>query len=268
MNSLYHLIFSTFSSVASSVLYSNPMITGSKRMMTLSLWNILLPTIMLTTNSLQDVSLSGEDSFVVVKFLSVALFNLVMDLYPRKIKYQRLGSNILSLMFGINILEATITQAMNISKSRSILDNTIDLSNSLIGLRLIKYVYNNNNIEFETNRIYSNYSNRFIICYTLWNLLFRIQLIQNSSTLIFLLVSLVTPLYYSLTKKGDWLQIRGYTLLFLMIITFGLTHDFKLLPMYNKKGYNPEWDNSLFITWIQKQWATKLILLLGAFYTL
>ena len=243
---------------------------------TLALWCIIIPCIMLATKATNG-SISGENTFVTLKLISVIVFLLASQFFI-SVKYSK-GSEkwnlvrtvVLLSLFAFNILEACYTQFKNYRLENR---DPVDLVNVFIGIGLVLILLLNfirgsrvlvSSGENNKLTLVSNLGIWFIICYTLWNLLFRIQLIQNTSTVIFFAVSLLLPLILHFNGNGDWLQTRGFTLLFLMIVTFGITPgDGRIFPKYNKDGYEQVIDDENIFTKLQKQeWFKYTLLILG-----
>jgi glucose-6-phosphate-specific signal transduction histidine kinase len=133
--------------------------------------------------------------------------------------YKSIASAVLILFFVVNIAEAC-----SATKDPMILASGIILC--------ISAIINYRQVVITTQTIDSKLSWMFIIAYTFWNFGFRIQLSENTSIIPFTIVSLILPVIAKIYGY-DWLQIRSITLLFVMIITFGINSG-NILPMYNK----------------------------------
>ncbi len=210
------------------------------------LYCILFPIITIYTGAI-NTNISGENTFILIKFLSVIAFLLIL-LYFSVHSYAQTamfkGYHIMSVVFVVllsaNIFEAVIDQG--IESNLSTYDGKINIVGTVIGLLLIAslfYSFPKMSIK-STNKLQlvSNLTFKFIVAYTLWNLLFRIQLVENSSILLFTCVSLIVPIICHVTKTGDWLETRGLTLLLVMLLTMGIgTGQANIFPGYNTSGY-------------------------------
>ncbi len=114
-----------------------------------------------------------------------------------------------------------------------------------------------------------NFDILWILAYTFWNLGFRIQLIENTSILLFFVVSLLLPLVVHIMGIADWMQIRALTLLFLIIINMGIAYGSgSILPIYNKVGYNKTQDENDPITLLFRNQPMKIFLIVATFLCL
>jgi hypothetical protein len=290
------LAFHIFGSLAYTclawVLFAKPLMSDgpNKSLMymvaSVIIWCIIFPIIMIASGATSN-SISGETSFVNIKVISVSVFMIVLQSFIfawcKGYKYPKQMTIVLILLFSINIAEAVYTQYENYKEPPIEQDNntdkTLNIVNAGVGLVqliiLFIWLYKNSSImkvkQARGNIEYSSgLDTWFIIAYTFWNLLFRIQLLSNSSTLLFFCVSLLLPLVVHLTKKGDWLQIRGVGLVALLVFTFGLSNNNgNILPLYNKQGYEEKSDEDLIITKIQKNETFRYtLLILGIITTL
>lgn len=285
----FHLLISLAAPALVWFLFAKPLMTiGPKKSLglmglTVFVWCILFPVIMITTGSTK-LSISGETDFVVVKLLSVAFIMLVFQgfivaSYYKKHINSKTMTWVIGGLFMINILEACYTQFNNYLEPQATSKHVIDVLNPIIGLGLVGIViatYLHRRIEIvrpdkKQIRLDAKLGTWFIISYTIWNLLFRSRLIENTSSLIFATLSLGLPLICHFTKTGDWLQIRGVGLLSLMIFTFGLTpamQNFNLLPVYNKDGYDKPSDNESIISKAQSNDVYRWGMFIAALGTL
>lgn len=197
-------------------------------------WLIFIPTYMLFNDSLNVTLANDNKLFTTIKFLSIVIATLVMQILIVK-KYDKHVNLIIGSLFFVNILEAVVTQFRD-------RDDTVDTLNSVIGIFLLIWLVFNSNIKLKGG-LQSNFNIWYILAYTAWNLLFRSELLQNDAVLLFFGVSLVLPIVSHVTNKGDWLQVRAYTLLTTLILTWGLgSGKWRILPQYNQDGYVEEDD--------------------------
>jgi len=250
-------------------------------LITLLIYCIIIPVMMISNGSIFS-NLSGEQDFMLAKFLSVIAGIIIINgcllykytdfptpflkMLPTWISnkltlpswvskklpsFEIFMSFMITLLLIVNIGEAgyvsfrahvekkqeqdqvTEFQEMNVILGAAAVGLIIALLPNLFGGKLMNYSTENGFLKLD-----SKYGIIFIIAYTIWNLAFRIQLIENTSVLLFFVVSLVLPFAAHILKVGDWMQIRAYTLLFLMIINMGLSYgEGSLFPGYNKTGY-------------------------------
>ncbi len=257
---------------------------------TVIIYCIVIPIIMTVTRAIYD-TISQESIFAIIKMFSVCGCILLMTFYSimyTNIKsdqmgtFQKIMSFLIVLVLIGNILEACWVSYVN--KDSQEFDgvsevpemNIILFSMGLmlcVSLIIGYFVTRNQSITAISStiiiKLVSGLSWSFILGYTFWNLAYRIQLIENTSVLIFLLVSLILPIIAHYSGMGDWLQIRGFTLLFTMIVTLGIAPDNgSELPMYNLQGYNKKQDNNDSITVSSSNKYIKIILLvLGMIFT-
>ncbi len=261
--------------------------------LTILIYCIVIPITMTTTGAIYD-TISHENVFAIVKMFSLCIAILLFTFYAAyygkngQIGFEKMefGQKIISVMLVLvliaNILEACWVSYTNKDALEFDGVNEVPEMNIIIfatGILLcisliIGYFVRRNqimtaSIKGNTINIVSDLSWAFILGYTFWNLAYRIQLIENTSVLIFFFVSLLLPIIAHKTGMGDWLHIRALTLLFVMIVTLGITpNGGSILPMYNLQGYNKKQDNGDPITALQKDKSVKIILLvLGLVFT-
>ena len=243
-------------------------------------WIVAIPITMFATKSYKASLNDDEELFVIAKILSVVLFVVVLHLIfmvsmnLKTFGLQRLNMKavniVLYLILAANILEAVITQISNYSEGK----NPIDLANGILGLLLVIWLgtdayLKKSGMNILTNgssqKLFCNFSLSFIMAYTFWNLLFRSELFKNSSVLLFFGLSLLLPIITHVTGVGDWLQVRAYTLLALMILTWGIGKgEFRIFPQYNEDGYNPEDDEkSMWTIILSQDWYKYTTISLG-----
>jgi Family of unknown function (DUF5692) len=230
---------------------------------------LVVPIAMLCTKSF-DYALSDESTFLVVKMLSLIVFVAVMNYYMARGKIGRFGSCLILLLIVVNIGEACVTQLRNKPEFDSISEvPEANIVNAVSGILMIVGLFvmmlkARSKVSVSSGQVslVNNIPIFFIVAYTAWNLLFRIQLIENESTLLFFGVSLLLPIIMAATGTGDWVYTRVYSLLIVMIITFGFG-PVPIIPDYTKVGYseNPQ---SLIVR-LQKSKATKILLLVVSF---
>jgi hypothetical protein len=202
-----------------------------------------------------NTTISGDNGFITLKLLSVIFFILILLYFSVHTSSQSItfkGYNVMSIVLSslliINIFEAVVDQGSRSNMSNY--EGKLNIVNTVTGLLLIISLIRMNPAmsikSTSTNlSLVSSLTTKFIIAYTLWNLLFRIDLVENSSILIFTSVSLVVPLMCHLLHKGDWLQTRALTLLLVMLLTFGVGYgQYSIFPAYNKLGYDKSADMS------------------------
>lgn len=234
-------------------------------------WVIGIPLTMFITKSYKASLNDDEELFVIAKILSVVMFivvlhvifmvNMNLKTFGLKKINNKIVNVVLYLILAANILEAVITQLSNYSEGK----NPFDLANGILGILLIVWLpfdayIKKSGMNILTNgssqQLMCNFNLLYILAYTLWNLLFRSELFKNSSVLLFFGVSLLLPIISHLTGYGDWLQVRAYTLLALMILTWGIgPGEYRIFPQYNDDGYDPEDDqNSIWTSTLNQDW--------------
>lgn len=220
---------------------------------TLSVWSVIIPTIMLATKAL-DANILDSDKFAIIKFVSVDItlltiqsfiaYNFYFDIVPYDVLNYTLNS-----LFAVNIAEACVTQAM---KKDDIFINRL---NTILGVGLIAYViYSSieNGMDIYNLRLVSGYNSYFVVSYTLWNTLFKIQMGKHSTFPMFFMVSLGLPLIAHFSDLGDWLQFRAVGLLSYIIYTLGITPLYgRIFPFYNKDNYMEDTVLSKFQNYIR-----------------
>jgi len=217
---------------------------------TMFLYCVVFPIITIYTGAI-NTNISGENTFILIKFLSVIAFLLIylyfaVHSYAQHVVFK--GYHIMSLVFvfalGMNIFEAVVDQG--IESNLTTYDGKINTAGTVIGILLIgSLLYSFPKMSVKSTetklQLVCGLTLKFIIAYTLWNLLFRIQLVENSSILMFTCVSLIVPIICHVTKTGDWLQTRGLTLLLAMLLTMGIgTGQATIFPGYNTSGYRSD----------------------------
>ena len=243
-------------------------------------WIIALPITMFATKS-YEVSLDNDDElFVIIKIVSVVAFIVILHIMLTYLyKYKKVDNFwiniILYLIFAANIAEAVGTQMKNSfdDDTGDNKDKYINLFNSIIGIFLIIWLLldfiKGKRMQLSANsnqmKLMCNFNIFFILAYTFWNILFRSQLFKNTSVLLFFGLSLVLPILTHITGYGDWLQVRAYTLLALMILTWGIGEgEARIFPQYNDDGYDKEEDEeSIWTKVLGMDWYRYGMLVLG-----
>lgn len=279
--SMFHIYISIASACLAWILFIKPLTTiGPKKSLYymfsgILVWCIIFPIIMIASKSAYN-SISDEDTFVIVKILSLVVAIIIIQGFIAGSYYgyknNKLMTIVINIILMLNIAEACYTQLYNYINY----DNDHELYNiinPIIGICLIPILIVNiikgsgmsvvkHNMSIN---LYSDIKPWFIIAYSLWNTLFRIHLLPNTSTIIFFIVSIVMPIIIDFTKLGDWLQVRAITLLFIMIITFGLTpNEGNFIPIYNIQGYIKDIDDNNIFSEIQRNNIFKYIILILA----
>lgn len=243
-------------------------------------WVIGIPMAMFITKSYKASLNDEEELFVIAKILSVAIFIVVLhvifiiSMNLKKFNLTKLNNKavniVLYLILAANIFEAVVTQISNFTEN----NEPVDLANGILGLLLIGWLpfdawLKKSGMTITTNgfsqQLACNFSLCYILAYTFWNLLFRSELFKNSSVLLFFGVSLLLPIITHLTGYGDWLQVRAYTLLALMILTWGIgPGEYRIFPQYNDDGYDPEDDKkSVWTETLSKDWYRYTLIAVG-----
>lgn len=245
-------------------------------------WGLILPLTTILTGASSD-STTGEDdeTFTVIKFVSlmVAIFainSFIWYFYINKRKNKNLLTGVLGFIFIANILEACVSQLRKYLDDQDIQRNWSNLFNSIVGfvlcLSVILRLYNNRMDMVcgkTTVDLQSNLGWWIILGYSFWNLLFRSALGEAPVVLLFLVLTLLFPIYTQFTGNGDWLHVRTITLLAYLVLITGLSPgEGRILPIYNNQCYDEENDRSP-LTAIQKTDGYRGTLLgLGAITTL
>ena len=279
---MFHIYFSLASACFAWLLFVKPLTTvgpGKNLYFMLAAligWCFIVPLVMIFSDSVNN-SISGEDSFVIVKLLSLVVAIIVIQGFIAKFYYTKttFGGNfkimtiVINVILMVNIAEACYTQFKNYTTNTD--QKTVyNIINPIIGIGLIvsliinvvkgpgmRVVTSGSNIN-----LFSDLKPWFILAYSFWNVLFRVHLLPNTSTVLFLVVSIILPIVADFAKWGDWLQVRAITLLFIMVVTFGLTNgEGSIVPIYNSEGYNKVIDDENTFSKIQRNDAFKYTLL-------
>lgn len=227
---------------------------------TLIIYCLIIPGIMMADKA-YDLNIYGENEFRLMKFLSVVGAILIIQVGLCYV-YMKDGKgwsvNILTvityILFIINILEASSVSFKN--KDKPDFDGTTELPemNLILGIAsvimvvlLLINVFRGDKVGMSLQGLQSNelrlqcgFSWFMILAYTFWNFGFKIQEIESPLVLMFLVVSLILPVAAKFFKVGDWLQVRGLTLLFAIIVELGFSKDSSIFPLYNKTGYDEQ----------------------------
>lgn len=247
--------------------------------LTAGVWAVVLPTILIATNATSN-SVTGEDDFINVKLISIAFGVLLISGFTSySLNYGKNINRVVGIVLGvvliINILEAVYTQIKNGTEDTDQKEKVINIGNGIVGaglcLVLVYMIYKNTNglvtIPKKTLEISSNFGWYFILSYSFWNVLFRTQLVQNSAVLMFTVTSILLPMLTHYLGVGDWLQMRTYTLLAILVFIYGLTPDDRFLSRYIQDGYNPEEEKELWLVKLQKSYVYKYsFLVLGIIF--
>lgn len=280
--SSFDILISISTACVSWLLFYKPITTiGPKNTiiyswLAVALWAIVLPIILIATKATSN-SLTGEDEFINIKLISIAFGVLLISgftsysfIYGRNIN--RTVSIVLGVVLIINILEATYTQIKNGIEDTDQKEKVINIGNGVVGaglcLVLMYMIYKNTNglitIPKKTLELKSNFGWYFILSYSFWNVLFRTQLVQNSAVLMFTVTSILLPMLTHYLGVGDWLQMRTYTLLIILVFIYGLTPDNRFLSRYIEDGYDPEEEKDLWVVKLQKSYIYKYLFLVLA----
>ncbi len=249
--------------------------------MTLILY-IILPGIIIH-RGLYKFSESGEDNFALMKMFAVIITGLGRELFlayfvlsgnvSKNSKFYTLFTIFMLITLGGNIAEAVYNQISDRNKPE--LDNTtevpeLNIINASMGIILIIVLLI---IVFKGHKIGVNNTSGnlyqitkigypFIIAYTLWNLLFVIQT-GGIPTFMFFCTTLLLPIILEFCGVGDWLHTRGVTLMFFIIVMFGIGKGQEnILPMYNNldnRGIGTDFKDSLQL--FQENKELKIFLL-------
>lgn len=174
-----------------------------------------------------------------------------------KISFEKAMTFLISVLMIVNIGEAGYVSFNAVKENKPEVDNitefqpmnlSLGIMSVILILVLLINIFKSENLMNASYKdgflkLSSNFGWLFILAYTFWNLAFRVQLVENTSVLLFFTVSLLLPIVTHFLKIGDWMQIRAYTLLFLMIINMGLAYgEGSLFPSYNQTGYEKHKD--------------------------
>ncbi len=194
-------------------------------------------------------SLSEENNFALAKIIALIIPVIIREFFlfwhvssgSRNFTYFTYFTIIILV---VNILEASISSYLNIKKPE--LDNVTEVPNlgmvsfingcalcAMLCMMIIRGYRVGMNYDKNSLYIVTKFGPLFIIAYTLWNLLFVIQL-GGLPTLLNFFSTLLLPILVEYSGQGDWLHTRGVSLLFFILITMGIGPDeSNLLPMYN-----------------------------------
>ena len=248
---------------------------------TLLVWCVILPLMAILSGALER-SVSGEGEFVWVKLVSVIVVMLAIQYFIVRYYYNPMKLNrrwmtiILVGLFALNIVEAVYTQTKNYFEPQATDKSVIDLANAVVGVGLLLCLwlyYRKRSMDIGESRnqvwLKSKLETWFLVSYSLWNVLFRSRLVENTSWLMFLTVSIILPLVAHATRSADWLQVRGCGLIVVLLFSFGITKgDGTVLSSYNTETYNKTEDRNSIITRMQQSDSYRWGLLGLAFATL
>jgi len=274
----FHITLSIALSCMFYITFYLPLVKSKKSMiLTFCIWCIVIPIIVVVSGG-SSLSLIDETSFTNIKIISLIVILGFIQLYIYNIgknnkifntKYLTIG--VLSLLI-INILEAVGTQfSQYYNDDTKQVDKVIDLGNSIVGvilsLCLVYIIFmgrKKDQMSVKNLRLYSKIGFWWVLAYTLWNTLFRIQMYQNTVVLIFFVVTMLVPisLYYYTKGNIDFIQFRAGALLFYILLMVGFTKgDGNAFPIYNLIGYNEQVDKNNIITKIQEDEIFRYIIL-------
>jgi len=208
-------------------------------------------------NESYNLDIYGDDTFRLAKFLSVSIAIIIIQIslcytnvHPGK-SATRFLTHVTYLFFVVNILEASAVSFTNLNKPSYDGVNDFPEVNLLLGIVSVIMVVSlcitwfNEKKQIEMNlqgdqlMLNCNFSTCLILSYTFWNLGFKIQEIESPLVLMYFVVSLLLPVVTHYMGIGDWLQVRGLTLLFAIIVELGLAKgETTIFPAYNKIGYD------------------------------
>ena len=291
-----HIYFAIASACAAWTLFAVPAMTlvssGSGHnfwqfkliLLTLFVYCIIGPIIMIVNESYK-LDIYGEDNFRLAKLLSVVFGIILIQcclcytyLHPSKWAISVMTC-VTYLLFIVNITEACVLSFMNINKPEFDGISEVPQMNLLLGIVAIIIIlslcinfYKGSKIGMDVSgdklKLQCNFSLWLILAYTFWNLAFKIQEIESPLVLLFFVVSLLLPVITHYLNIGDWLQIRGLTLLFVIFVEIGLAYgDFSIFPAYNKLGYNQEQTRDSPITKFISSYEFKIFLIVMAMLT-
>jgi hypothetical protein len=289
-----HIFFAIASACFAWCLFAKPAMTlvGKNKnwkdfgliLLVLFIYCIVLPSIMLSNESYK-LDIYGEDNFRLVKFLSVILgictiqFCLCYN-YLHNTKFAVTILTVVTyLLFVVNITEACVVSFLG--KNTPDFDGVTELPemNLLLGIVSVIIIvslcinfFKGSKVEMNLDqnqlKLKCNFSWALIAAYTFWNLGFKIQEIESPLVLLYFVVSLLLPVVTHKLDIGDWLQVRGLTLLFVIIIELGLAHgEGSIFPAYNKLGYNKKQTQDSSITKLLSNRDFKIFLIVMAMLT-
>jgi hypothetical protein len=273
-STLTHLGLSVFASCTSYILFDYPVIESMPFMLAAVIgWGIVVPTIMLVTNSIADINIEDK-TFPIIQFVSADVVLLAIQIAIGYNYYYPIDdfvtmTIILNSFFVIHILETCFMQILKFDKNGDLHNNVIYTNNSFIGVGLCIYVIYNaihNDMYINEFSLNCTYSTMFIISYTIWITLCKISMSQDTTIFMFTNISLIVPIIFHLTDYGDWFQMRAIGLLFYFIVIFGFfPRDGRLLPMYNKENCISSANEPIVI--FQRNIIIRYILLIAGLIT-
>ncbi len=265
--------------------HKNSIVKYLPAIIVLLIYCVIMPSIMFANSSYKN-NMSSEDKFAIVGMISVivTIFAIHGFLFWKNF-YGSVNNNIMTwvlmLLIIVNIAESCYNQYINRNKPEFNGISEVPWANYLspiVGIILIVAlfikIYKGHKFGIVDKngklKLVTKLGPLFIISYTLWNLLFRIQLFESASTFLFMCVCLILPIITEFTGTGDWMQVHAYTLLFVMIMTFGIGSNQS--SFYNKLGFQQETETENPLVELQKnndiKWILLVLGLITAFMTL
>jgi hypothetical protein len=103
-----------------------------------------------------------------------------------------------------------------------------------------------------------------VLAYTFFDTLFRSYMMNNSSTMLFFMSSMVLPIISDIVYPYSWLHTRVLSLFMYAMIAVGFgKDDTRILPFYNEQGYMEKADSESQLSIIQgEQWYKILMMVL------
>lgn len=245
---------------------------------TLFIYCIVFPSIVISNETYKS-AIYGEEIFRLAKLLSVVIAVLITQsclfytYYYKKNETSSLLTACVYFVFIVNIIEACVTSFKNYYYNKPEIDGVTEIEGAdlylcimgiIMAIGLFINYYKGGKIGVDSGgsklKLICNFSWLFIIAYTIWNLAFKIQLIEHPLVLTFFVVSLLLPIFTHYFGIGDWVQIRALSLLFVIYMEIGLTKgQGSIFPNYNSEGNIPDKDDNITKFFSNKEFKTLLI---------
>lgn len=287
---MFHIFISLATACLGWIFMLKPLMSRKKLIfgITSLFWLFLIPLLVVLSGALTDSVMAREDEnnsllFIYLKFFSVwasALFLIGFILYGDSKNMSKTRTWVFGILLVGNIIEAAQEQIRNKRTGNEIVDIVNGSFGFILGILVIISLYYSNGVNVVKNKdqVFLNLplDTFFILAYTFWNILFRSYLLENSGTLLFVVVSLFLPLFLHFMGIGSWFQNRVFTLFFYMLVMIGFSKgQGRIFPVYNEQGYIEEPDSKSPLSYIQgEEWYKVVLLILtglcliGSVYTI
>jgi len=235
-------------------------------------------------NETYKMAIYGEETFRLAKLISLVVGILATQaclFYAYFNDGNEKSITILTIcvyiVFIANILEAAATSFVNYANNKPEIDKITEVSDTnlytgimgiIIAIALAISWYKGSKIGINDKgqrlKLVCNFSWLIIIAYTIWNLLFKIQLIEHPLVLSFFVISLLMPIIAHALNIGDWMQIRALSLLFVMFMEIGFAKgEGSIFPNYNSQGNKEQYKHDILTKIFSHKDFKLMLIILG-----